>query len=130
MSTHAATKKVLIVDDDATVRSIVATTLKRSSFEVCHASSGGECLHRMRNGFHGVILMDVMMPGLTGWQTIRMLAEENLLQGSAVCMLTGLPVPDVEAEGLEELVLDYLAKPFDATSLLRMTEEAMAILCA
>jgi CheY-like chemotaxis protein len=121
-------KQVLIVDDDAAVRGVVTLALKRHGYRVTAASSGAECLERARTGFRGVILMDVMMPGLNGWQTIRAMDQEHLLEGNAVCMLTGIPYPSEESAGLEEKVLDYLRKPFDGAALVRMVEEAETVL--
>jgi DNA-binding response OmpR family regulator len=119
---------VLVVDDDPSVRKVVTVALTQRGYDVIGVPSGEDCLRSLRGGFRGLILMDVLMPGISGWQTIRALAEAKLLHGSVVCMLTGMLTPNEEAEGLEELVLDYLAKPFDASSLLQMVDEAMAVL--
>jgi DNA-binding response OmpR family regulator len=92
------------------------------------APNGNRCLEEMRKGFAGVVLMDIMMPGLSGWQTIRALARENLLQNVLVCMLTARATPGPESEGMEEFVFDYLPKPFDFPTLIHCVDNAAGFL--
>ena len=81
-------KKVMVVDDDEGIRKTVGTVLRKNSYEVVLCPSGEDCLGQLRSGFAGIVLMDIMMPGLTGWQTIRAMMDENLLDGVLICMLT------------------------------------------
>lgn len=121
-------KPVLVVDDDPALRRVVTTMLRRHGLQAVAVSSGEECLEQLRAGFRGLILMDIVMPGLTGWQTIRAAAEQGLLPGNVICMLTGQSIPNEEAEGLQEIVTDYLTKPFDAATLARVVDDALACL--
>jgi CheY-like chemotaxis protein len=121
-------KPVLVVDDDPALRRVVTTMLRRRGLQAVAVSSGEECLEQLRAGFRGLILMDIVMPGLTGWQTIRAAAEQGLLPGNVICMLTGQSIPNEEAEGLQEIVTDYLTKPFDAATLARVVDDALACL--
>jgi CheY-like chemotaxis protein len=121
-------KKVMVVDDDTAVLRTVGLVLRHHGCEVTLASSGADCLTGVRAGFKGVILMDIMMPGLTGWETIRALAQENLIDGILICMLTAKAHPGSEGEGLEHLVFDYLPKPFDNAALLRCVDNAASFL--
>ncbi|GAM08840.1 putative transcriptional regulatory protein SilR [Geobacter sp. OR-1] len=57
--------------------------------------------------------MDVMMPGKNGWETIREMKSEGLLAGNIISMLTALDTPDEQMDGLQELVIDYITKPFE-----------------
>lgn len=122
--------RVMIVDDEPSVMKAVGIVLRRSQFEVVEAPSGEEALAMLRQGFRGVILMDIMMPGLTGWETIRAAASENLLEGCLVCMLTARAWPGREGEGLEEHVFDYLPKPFNNTELVRLVTTASECLAS
>ncbi len=122
--------RVMVVDDDESILRTVELVLRTGGFEVVKASSGGECLEQLRRDFCGVILMDIMMPGLDGWSTIRRMVEEGLVGGRLVCMLTARELPGEEANGLQEYVFDYLAKPFDAPSLLAMVRNAATVLAA
>ena len=121
-------KKVLVVDDEESVLKAVALALRHHGCEVVLAPGGNRCLEQMRQGFAGVVLMDIMMPDLNGWQTIRTLAQENLLQNVLVCMLTARSSPGPESEGMEEFVFDYLPKPFDYPSLIQCVDNAAGYL--
>ncbi len=117
-------RRVMIVDDERSVLKAVGIVLRRSRFEVVEAPSGEEGLEALRAGFRGVVLMDIMMPGMTGWETIRAAARENLLEHSLVCMLTARAWPGREGEGLEEHVFDYLPKPFSNSDLVQLVSTA------
>jgi len=120
-------KTVMIVDDDTGILRTVSLVLRARGYEVLTVPSGEECLELARAGFRGVILMDIIMPGLDGWQTIAQLSEENLLEGSLVCMLTGREFEN-HVRGIESCVFDYLAKPFTGPALLEMVMGAEACL--
>ena len=66
-------KEVMVVDDDPSIRDTVEIVLNTKGYSVCIAEGGRECLDKLRNGFRGLILMDVMMPKLDGWDTISMI---------------------------------------------------------
>jgi CheY-like chemotaxis protein len=120
-------KTVMIVDDDSGVLRTVSLVLRTRGYEVVPASSGLQCLELARSGFRGVILMDIIMPGIDGWQTIAQLRDEKLLEGSLICMLTGCEYEN-HARGVESFVFDYLAKPFSANALLDMVTNAESCL--
>jgi DNA-binding response OmpR family regulator len=110
-------KKVMIVDDDYHIRLAVSKLLGRSGIEVCEADSGQSCLNEMEMGFQGLILMDVMMPEMNGWQTVRNIVERGYYDGSLIFMLTALETPDERIEDLQSYVVDYLTKPFEPEEL-------------
>lgn len=119
-------RKVLIVDDDPGILFTVDAILGESGFEVLTANSGQECLEVLQSGYRGLILMDVMMPGLDGWDTIQQITDNQLLEGNIICMLTAVAAPGPKMESLKECVLDYVTKPFDAETLLAVVEECLA----
>jgi CheY-like chemotaxis protein len=121
-------KRVLVVDDDVSVRNTVALILRRHGYEVAMAPDGSQCLELLRQGFKGVVLMDIMMPGMSGWDTIRAIVGDGLLDGILICMLTARATPGAEGQGLEEAVFDYLPKPFDDTALLGLVDNANTFL--
>lgn len=114
---------VLIVDDEPMVRFTVEKILTQAGHGVQCADSGVACLEAVRAGFRGVILMDVMMPGLDGWETIDALAAEGLIEGNVVCMLTAVREPEERMETVKELILDYVRKPFQVAELVSKVEE-------
>lgn len=121
-------KKVMIVDDEEYIRLAVGELLMRKGLEVVKASGAKECLEAVRSGFRGVILMDIMMPNLDGWDTIRMLVTEGLFDGIIVLMLTAKDQPDQKMEGLQEYVTDYLTKPFDSDELVSIVKDTLEYL--
>lgn len=121
-------KNVMIVDDDPAIRETVKLLLEGGDYAVVQAPDGRACIEELRGGFRGVILMDIMMPGLTGWETIRAIVEEDLLQDNLVCMLTAKVSPGEDGAELESCVFDYLTKPFGEEHLVRCVENAAAFL--
>jgi CheY-like chemotaxis protein len=118
---------VMIVDDEPSVLHIAASMLRKKGYSVITAKNGLDCLAYMRKGFQGVILLDISMPQLDGWQTLRILKDEQLLDRTLVCMLTGFQPRGAEA-GLEDCVVDYLTKPFSSKSLNEMVAAAFRLL--
>lgn len=113
--------QVMIVDDDAHVRIAVRTILAEAGYIVVSADSGQACIDHLKNGFKGVILLDIMMPGMDGWDTIQRILDEELYDGIVIAMLTAKNSPDSKMIGLQEWVLDYLTKPFDPEEIIERT---------
>ena len=119
---------VLVVDDDTTVQYTIKRILEGAGLEVELASSGIECIQKIQGGFRGLILMDVVMPELDGWDTIKAICEAGLFEGNIVCMLTGNEVPDTKMEYLKEYVIDYIRKPFESKNLIQLVNEYLSYL--
>ncbi|TSK04964.1 MAG: response regulator [Geobacter sp.] len=121
-------KKIMIVDDNEYVRASVDIICESGRLDLTSAASGMECLQRLEDGFRGVILMDIMMPEMDGWDTIREMVDRDLYQGNIVVMLTGMGEPDSKMEGLQEYVSDYMTKPFNPDELLDSLEYYLTLL--
>lgn len=104
--------RVMVVDDDRLIRETLKAFFTSEGVNVLTAASGDACLEYLNAGFRGVILMDVMMPAMNGWDTIRKIVECNLFEGNLIVMLTALDEPDNKIEGIQEYVTDYMTKPF------------------
>jgi len=104
--------KVMIVDDNDFVRAAVGFICEAEGLELSSAASGEQCLSHLAAGFRGVILMDIMMPEMDGWETIRQIVEKGWYPGNVIIMLTGMGESDSRMDGLQEYVTDYLTKPF------------------
>ena len=122
--------KVMLVDDDEMILEAVELFFKSEGIRILTAASGQKCLDLLAEGFRGVILMDVMMPEMDGWDTIRKIVENDLYEGNIIIMLTALESPDKKMDGLQEYVTDYVTKPFNTTSLLSSLQYYLAILQA
>jgi two-component system response regulator CpxR len=108
-------EQVLIVDDDRELCELVAELLSEEGFLVEVASRGDEGLARARAGEHSLVVLDVMMPGMNGFELLRRLRAE----GSAVpvLMLTARGEDVDRIVGLEIGADDYLPKPFNPREL-------------
>ncbi|MDD2271312.1 MAG: response regulator [Desulfuromonadaceae bacterium] len=122
--------KVMLVDDEEMIREAVELFLETEGVDILTVASGDECLARLENGFRGVILMDVMMPDMNGWDTIRKMVERGLYDGNLIVMLTAMDSPDNEMDGIQEYVTDYLTKPFNPEQLLETIQYYFSLLAA
>jgi DNA-binding response OmpR family regulator len=110
--------QIMIVDDDAHIRLAVMTILDEAGYITIPADSGEACIDLLKSGFKGVILLDIMMPKMDGWDTIERILAENLYQGIIITMLTAKSSPDTKMIGNQEWVQDYITKPFDPDDLI------------
>ena len=117
---------VLVVDDTPEIRRALQLMLKHIGSPCTVAIGGEDCLRLMREGFRGLVLLDINMPGLNGWNTLRTAVEGGLFQGNLFCMLTALAEPEWGQEDLAPFVFEYLAKPFDCRTLCGVLHRATA----
>lgn len=120
--------KVMLVDDEEMIRTSVEAFFQGEGINLLMAASGDQCLDHLESGFRGVILMDVMMPGMNGWDTIRKIVESDLYEGNIIVMLTALDAPDNKMDGIQEYVTDYLTKPFDPDELMEILHYYLGLL--
>jgi len=119
-------KRVMIVDDDTSVLNVVKKTLESSGIDVTAVTSGKECLKELEKGFTGLILMDVVMPEMDGWDTIKEIIDRGYKDRVIISMLTGKGEPDKKMDSLKEYVLDYIRKPFGREILLSVVKEYLS----
>jgi DNA-binding response OmpR family regulator len=110
-------KKVLIVDDEKAIVEVVQTILKKEGYEVYSAHGGVSCIECFKDVNPDIIILDVMMPDLDGWEVLRILKGRGALETTKVLMLTVVQEPKGEVEDLGQYVLDYIVKPFDGADL-------------
>lgn len=109
---------VMIVDDDNSIRIALKELFHSEGITVIEADGANACLKNLEDGFKGVILMDIMMPGKDGWDAIRAIIERDLFKGDIlIVMLTAQDIPDEKMLGLQEYVVDYITKPFESEEL-------------
>lgn len=123
-------KKILIVDDNEHVRTSVEIVCQYAQLNLTSVAGGAQCLSLLEAGFRGVILMDVMMPEMDGWDTIRAIVDKGLYEGNVIVMLTGMGEPDGKMDGLQEYVTDYLTKPFSPDQLIGSLQYYLVLLGA
>ncbi len=122
--------KVMLVDDEEMIRESVAVFFQSEGVGILTAASCDECLEHLEAGFRGVIFMDVMMPDMNGWDTIRRIVENDLYDGNIIVMLTALNAPDNKMEGIQEYVTDYLTKPFNPDELMDVLQYYFSLMAA
>ena len=120
--------KIMVVDDDPSVRFAVEAVLEAADLSAVSVPSGEACIDKVQAGFRGLILMDVMMPNLDGFQTVAGLLDRGLMNGNLVCMLTAVQDPGCEMEPVKDCILDYVRKPFAPDSLVSTVYQHLAFL--
>lgn len=111
--------KILVVDDEPEMVDILKLMLEAAGYEVAAALSGNECLAKVGKNRFDLILLDIRMPNMDGWETLRRMKEKGVVDGTKVIILTIEKGPGVEIFGLQDVVKDYLTKPFDKEVLLK-----------
>jgi PAS domain S-box-containing protein len=106
---------VLVIDDDPTVHELTSRFLTGEGFNVAHAANGVDGLRLARELRPRAITLDVMMPGMNGWSTLRALRSDPVLSSIPVILLT---VVDDRGRGFALGASDYLTKPIDKSLLL------------
>jgi two-component system, OmpR family, response regulator RegX3 len=106
---------ILLVDDDAGVRDVVAFTLRREGFNVDEERDGPSALESGRSGRYSLVVLDVMLPGLSGVEVCRALRAESDVP---ILMLTARDAESDRVLGLELGADDYVTKPFSSAELL------------
>ena len=101
--------QVLVIEDDAAVMHLIATVLRRHGFEVALAGTGRAGLHHIDEHHPGVVVLDVGLPDLDGWQVLQRIRE---ISAVPVLMLTGHADEPDKVRGLRAGADDYLTKPF------------------
>jgi two-component system, OmpR family, copper resistance phosphate regulon response regulator CusR len=110
------TMKILLVEDDKPIASIIRLGLRSAQFEVEVAADGDEGLRRSLEGGYDLVILDVMLPGLDGWQICSALRRASC--HVPVLMLTARDAPGDRIRGFQVGADDYLAKPFHFLELL------------
>lgn len=117
--------KVLIVDDEAANVELLTRRLQSNGYETMSASDGHEAIALAANEQPDLILMDVMMPGLDGWQTTRLLKGDPKTMNIPVVFVTARDRPEDAARGFEAGGLMYIHKPVEPIELFARVRTAI-----
>jgi CheY-like chemotaxis protein len=109
--------KVLAVDDEVSICRLVAATLGAKGHEVTEAHDGEEALDKVALDAPDLIVLDVMMPRMDGWEVRRRLAADPATKDIPIIILTAMGQIDSQLEGLESGLVEYLTKPFTPSDL-------------
>ena len=105
-------RRLLVVDDEQDVREMLALVLGRRGFGVQTAADGMEALVLAQSAPPDLILLDVMMRDMDGWEVLKLLQLEEATRRVPVVILSARAEPRDKIRGLQEGAVDYLTKPF------------------
>jgi twitching motility two-component system response regulator PilH len=111
-------KKILVVDDSPTDRQYMIETLKGKGFQIVTAENGEDAINKAKSELPDLILMDVVMPGLNGYQATRQITRDDATKHIPVIMCTSKGADTDKIWGLRQGANDYLVKPVDPQALL------------
>jgi diguanylate cyclase (GGDEF)-like protein len=109
---------ILVVDDSRTVARMLEVHLRTAGFEVRVASDGESALASAQERCPNLMLVDVMMPGMDGFELTRTLRQDPRTTGTQIILITGRGMSADKLEGLAAGADDYIVKPFDVPELL------------
>jgi DNA-binding response OmpR family regulator len=103
--------QIMVVDDDQDTVAILARHLQREGFVPIEANSGAQCLKLVHENEVDVILLDLMMPEMDGFEVVKALKDDPMTAEIPIIMITARDDLDARAEGMRLGVSDFLAKP-------------------
>ena len=110
--------RILVVDDEADINTILTVTLRRAGYEVTSAADGVEAVEAVHRQAPDLILLDVMMPRADGLEALRRIREHGPTAQVPVIMLTAKAALTDKMKGFERGADDYVAKPFEPAEIL------------
>lgn len=117
--------KILIAEDERDIRELVTFTLRYAGHEVYQATNGEEALNMARELVPDLILMDVRMPKMTGYEACRHMKADEKLKNVPVVFLSAKGQETEIQTGLEVGATDYILKPFAPDQLIRRVSEIL-----
>jgi DNA-binding response OmpR family regulator len=117
--------RVLVIDDEGPIRLLCRVNLEAAGMVVDEAENGASGIEAARKERPDVILLDVMMPGMDGWDVFGELVKEERTATIPVVFLTARAELRDQARGLELGGLDYVTKPFDPLELAPLIDDLL-----
>jgi DNA-binding response OmpR family regulator len=111
-------KKILVVDDEDDILQFLELVLREKGYDVVTAASGQEALTRAQIEKPDLVLLDIMMPQMDGWEVLKLLRVDDETADIPVAMLSARTEAKDRVQGLQEGAVDYICKPFALQELL------------
>ena len=122
-----AKKSIMVVDDEDSLLKLLSAILDAEGYEVLTASNGEACLEKLKSVKPDLILLDMMMPGMSGREVCEHIRENPKTKGLRVAFLTVAKFSETGKGVLERMnVLDYITKPFENDDLVRRVKLALS----
>ncbi|MCE5202738.1 MAG: response regulator [Actinomycetia bacterium] len=116
------TKRVLVVDDERDIANLERAALAGAGFDVTIASSGPEALESASASLPDAIVLDVMMPGMDGWEVARRLREDSVTSAIPILMLTAQGLGEESVPAFVHID-EYYTKPFEPRRLVKLVRQ-------
>lgn len=118
-----ATPNVLLVDDSSTNNLLLESALKGQNFQIFTAINGQEALNILKKKGVDVVLLDIMMPGLSGYDVLETMSKDEKMAGIPVIMVTARSQYEEEKRAKELGAADYFEKPLKIDKLINRVKE-------
>lgn len=117
-------KKIMVVDNEPDIVDLTRTVLELGGYQVVTANSGEECLRLLEKEKVDLVLLDIMMPGMSGWDVFNRINKKSTK--IKVAFMSVLEISDKRKQVLiDEGLADYIMKPFDKETLLNRVDKIL-----
>ncbi len=116
------TKTIMVVDDEDDILHFLELVLREKGYDVVTAASGHEALTTAQIERPDLVLLDIMMPQMDGWEVLKLLRVDEVTASIPVAMLSARTEAKDRVQGLQEGAIDYICKPFSLQELLGKIE--------
>ena len=120
---HKISRKILVVEDSSTIRKVISITLSQKGYEIIEAGDGLEALSRLNESKPDLILLDILLPKMDGYQLLSIIKENSTFKNIPVIMLTSKDGIINKVKGKVAGSSAYLTKPFDPAQLVETIEK-------
>ncbi|MFH1013860.1 MAG: response regulator [Thermoplasmatota archaeon] len=118
-------KQILIVDDEQDILTALKTFYEHYDLDVMTENNCKYCIKYLEQGFIVILLIDIMMPGMDGWDTIKEIVRRGYASNVSIKIITGRGSKDhKKIEAFAPYISDYISKPFDMDILLSIVKQA------
>jgi DNA-binding response OmpR family regulator len=124
-TTSPQTKLILVADDEPDIVTIVEMILRSQGYDVLKAANGLEALELAERHSPDLILLDIMMPDMDGWEVLRLLHVDPSTSEIPVAMISAKTGSRAKITSMQEGAVDYITKPFDSQELLSKVRELL-----
>ncbi|MFH1247847.1 MAG: response regulator [Candidatus Omnitrophota bacterium] len=118
-------KKILVVDDEMENVTLITSRLNAHQFQTISACNGESCIEKALQEKPDLIILDIIMPGLSGYEVCRKLKSDERTRNIPIIMLTALAQEKDLNEGLEAGALCFISKPFNPADLIIEVKQAL-----
>ena len=118
-------KRILVVDDQREILDVTSLVLQSAGYSTETASSGDEALDRVTSEPFDLVLLDINMPGMDGWETLRLLRADDQLEQLVVIMFSVKGEVSDKVHSLQEGASGFISKPYEVDDLVDRIDRAL-----